>query len=514
MPWREPAYPGEFPSLGWEVLDWVAEYLELPDGPNAGEPFELTDEQSEIVVRWYALDPKTGRRKYRRGALRRSKGWGKDPLLAALACAEFAGPVRFDGWDAAGDPVGVRFPTPWVQVAGVSEEASDANTYSLIHAMLAESPLVGELGLDVGLTRINYAEKPSAKIEPVSASAGAREGQRVTFSTKGETQYWLPSNGGRKLSAVLDRNAAKMDGTTFASTNAHMPGEQSVAEADYEAANRRTPGLFYDAVEAPELSDEEIRSGGKKLKEALKIAYGDAKWVNVDRLALECADPAVDLADARRFYLNQVVAGERRAVEPAQWASLVSSRSVQPNERVALGFDGSISRDATALVGCTSDGFLFELGLWENPGVKGWQVPRREVHEAVAAAFDRFDVVAMFVDPHKWRQEMVDWQHTFGDELVIEFDTITSRFPKAVDRFLTAVREASLSHDGAVGLTKHVVACDLKKVRTNDPDDDARTLYRLVKNEHGDRIDAAVAAVLALEANASVEPSPEVMFFA
>ncbi|WP_405523633.1 hypothetical protein OG426_10125 [Streptomyces canus] len=31
-PWRGPNYPGEPPTLGWQVLDWVAEYLIVPGG--------------------------------------------------------------------------------------------------------------------------------------------------------------------------------------------------------------------------------------------------------------------------------------------------------------------------------------------------------------------------------------------------------------------------------------------------------------------------------------------------
>lgn len=63
-------------TIGWEALAWTAEYLRQPDGPDAGDPWRYTTEQARFVLWWYATDP-TGRRFiYRRGMLRRIKGWG------------------------------------------------------------------------------------------------------------------------------------------------------------------------------------------------------------------------------------------------------------------------------------------------------------------------------------------------------------------------------------------------------------------------------------------------------
>ena len=74
MSWR-PQEPGEVPTLGFDVIDWMAEYLAAPDKDHF-EPFELTLEQAQFVINFYALDPYTGRRRYRRGVISRPKGWG------------------------------------------------------------------------------------------------------------------------------------------------------------------------------------------------------------------------------------------------------------------------------------------------------------------------------------------------------------------------------------------------------------------------------------------------------
>lgn len=62
-------------TLGWEVLSWTADYLRQPDGDDAGGPWRYTDEQAVFVLWWYAVD-EHGRFVYRRGMLRRLKGWG------------------------------------------------------------------------------------------------------------------------------------------------------------------------------------------------------------------------------------------------------------------------------------------------------------------------------------------------------------------------------------------------------------------------------------------------------
>lgn len=62
-------------TLGWAALAWTAEWLRQPDGPDAGGPWRYTDEQARFVLNWYAVDER-GRFVYRRGMLRRLKGWG------------------------------------------------------------------------------------------------------------------------------------------------------------------------------------------------------------------------------------------------------------------------------------------------------------------------------------------------------------------------------------------------------------------------------------------------------
>jgi hypothetical protein len=509
MPWRGPEFEGEFPSLGWELLEWWSEYLPAPNDEEI--PFVLTDEQATLVVRWFALDPRSGRFLYRRGASRRSKGWGKSPMEAAKAIAELSGPVRFAGWDAAGNPVGKPWGTPgcppaWVQIAACSEDQTD-NTYGAIYEFLCagDGRAADELGIDVGLTRCVMKQGPG-KIEPVTAAAGSREGQRVTYGVLDETHLWTPQNGGVKLARTLRRNVAKMGGRTYETTNSFVPGENSVAESTHKSVEKGQAGVFYDAVEAPPVQEADP---DEKLKEALAVAYGGATWIDLDRLVAEIRDPeATPWEDAKRFYFNHNESDKAKAVTLKRWAALARPDIEVPRgARIGLGFDGSISDDATALRGChLVDGVphTFTIHIWTRPAnaTRDWRIPRLDVAEKLAWAMDYYSVGLMLCDPAKWQSEIEAWAIEYGEETVVIFDTNQpSRMARACDRWLTANAEGSRTHDDDRVATQHVLAMHKKKVRIRDDDSDGRTRFVFVKGpSHALKIDAGIGDVLALEA--------------
>jgi hypothetical protein len=522
---REFLTPENTPSLGWELLAWYETYLRVPAGPDYGKPLRLTDEQATFLVRWYQID-RRGRFIYRRGASRRAKGWGKSPMLAAWAIGELVGPSVFDGWKADGKPQGKPLPAPWVQIAACSEDQT-WNTYSAAYAMLAKSPALEECRIDLGRTKAFLVDRPGSVIEPVTASAGSREGQPITAAVLDETHLWLSTNGGRRLAAVLRRNLGKGGGRSLESTNAFLPGERSVAEETHAAWEKGERGLLYDAREGPWVED---LSDKRALRAALKVAYGDAKWVPLTRIIDEIQDPATESADARRYYLNQIVAGQHHAVNPHRWRELAdASRVVADGARIGLGFDGSISQDATALVACTEDGHLFVPNVGDKPTIwlrpvnagRDWLMPRTEIDAAVRAVFDRYDVGRMLCDPPKWQTEIERWAELFGDDIVLFFETYRpQRMSGACDRFSTTLTDGGLSHDGDSLLTSHVLAMVRRRAYVKAADEsDGRTRYVFTKGEDGRKIDSGVSALLALEAAATMPaapaplPEPDIFFF-
>jgi hypothetical protein len=507
MPWRGPSYKGEFPTLGWVALDWASTYLPSPAAEK--EPLVYTDEQATIVLQWFGLDPKTREFPFRRGALEDAKGWGKSPFMASLALFEFAGPARFDGWDANGEPVGVPWgiqegvDQPWVQIAAVAEDQTE-NTYAALYEMLTanEHRAARDLEIDEGLTRLYLKGRPgSPRLEPVTARFGTREGQRVTFAVLDETHLWTPSNGGRKLAGTIRRNVAKMDGRSCATTNAPALGEKSVAEQTGKDAEAGAPGIFFHARRPSKEPDPKMSD--KELLRLVDEVYGDAWWAPKTRILKEIRDPASLWEDVLRFWFNIRAAGAGRAVDPRRWNALKDVRDVEPGTFIGLGFDGSISKDATVLRGCTRDGYSFILDSWLPGPDDGpdWTIPRHEVHEAVNRAFGTYRVGRMYCDPPHWWTEIEDWAVKYGDEVVLALDTNQARrFAPATDRWLTAIREGTHTHDGDPLTDEHVKSAHLRKAKVSDPEDDNRTLFVLVKGSWNQRIDAAVADVLAHEA--------------
>lgn len=502
-------------TLGWDVLGWCSSYIRQPDGPDAGMPWRFTPEQVRFVLWWLAIDGR-GRWLYSRGVLRRAKGWGKSPVVGALALAELCGPVRFGGWNADGDPVGVPVSAAWVQLAGVSEKQT-TNTMSMVLAMVAESDIIDEYGLDVGLTRIFTAA--GGRLEPITASASTAEGARPTFVVQDETHHWTDSNKGADLDRVNRRNLGKSrDGSArmLETTNAHATGLKSVAERSYDAWRAAQEGrtkssrLLYDAREAPpdiDLSDDD------QLMDGLVAAYGDSEWVDLERIMDEAHDLSTPPEDTRRFYLNQITASINAWLTEPEWAGCAdATKVVADHEPITLGFDGSRKRargvtDATALIGCrVSDGHLFELGVWEQPaGPAGddWQVPTSEVDAAVHAAFDRFQVIGFFADPALWESYVAGWEAKYHKRLRVKSSAPhpiewwmtggrSGMVVRALEQFHSAVVDGELTHDGSYTLTRHVLNARRLPMK---PDH--------VGKEHPDsarKIDAAIAAVLAFQA--------------
>ena len=532
MPWRGPEFEGELPTLGYLVLDWILEMLAAPDRPDY-EPFVPTREQAEFILRFYELHPGTGKRRIRRGVLSRPRGWGKSPLLAAIACAEALGPVVPAGWDASGEPVGMgweRIRTPLVQVAAVSEDQTQ-NTWAPLLEMLRLGPVIDEYpGLEPLDTFVNL---PRGKIDQVTSSATSRKGNKALFAVLDQTEEWTPSNGGKRLAQVMRSNAAKIGGTTLESPNAYIPGMGSVAEdtaafAKAIAEGRtREDGLLWDHREAPPETDPTDR---ESLVAGLRFAYGDSSdhedgcvlhsppclpgWSPIDRLVGDFWDTSNDPQVMRSDFLNQITHATDSWLSQPEWASCSDAgKVVADGDTIVLGFDGSRARargvtDATALVGCrVRDGHLFLLGCWEQPegpAGEGWRVPVLEGLATVDEAFSRFRVVGMYADPAKWEGHVADWEARWGSGLAVKATRDhpiewwmtggrSNLIVRALEKFHSAVLDKELSHDGASALARHILNARRRKGRSG---------IQIMK-EHPDsarKIDAAVASVLAWQA--------------
>lgn len=224
-----------------------------------------------------------------------------------------------------------------------------------------------------------------------------------------------------------------------------------------------------------------------------------ASWQTLEALSARHDSPSMLPWQWARFACGVWIGSESWWIPAEDWARLAVTDQLVDGDAVTLGFDGSRVGDATALVACrVSDGLLEPLAVWEDTGAPRWEVPANEVDAAVAGAFDRFKVMRGLFDPPLWRSEIDTWAREFGDKVVERFETSRSRMQGAVERFRTDVATERLHHCGDQTLTRHVLNAQIREARGGG--------YWLGKDRPGskNRIDAAIAAVLAYEARAEV----------
>lgn len=482
-------------TLGPIVAQWIEQHCVVPDGESMGEPYQLTAEMKKFLDHFYAVDVEAKRFAFSRGAqLIRPQKWGKGPFSAAMICAEAAGPVLpvFDGDELVGAKC---WETPWIQVTAVSEDQT-ANVFRALLPMIQLSDSLNMEIADTGLTRVNLPG--GGFIEPVTASARSRLGQRVTFVVQDETHSWVQTNGGLTLADNQRRNLAGMKGRFLETTNAFDPVEGSVAQRTYEA---KAPGTLLDDAEPPAGS---VRNKRERRK-VLQHVYGDSWWVDLDRIDQEIeALLEHDPAQAERFFLNRKLASEGAAFDFEKFKSLKRVRKVPKHQTITIGIDGARHHDAIAAIATdVEEGFQWPLVIIERPpdADDDYQHDLRQLDGAVRGAFERYNVWRAYCDPHYIESLVEGWQNEFGDNRVVQWLTNRHRqIAWSIRNFEDAIMSGDLSHDGNEMFLAHVRNARKKKLTVLD--DQERTMHTITKTSVRSlhKIDAAMAAVLSWEA--------------
>lgn len=480
--------------------------------------------------------------RYRRVGMVGPQKLGKDPLEAFHICIEGAGPALFGGWAGAddgyacrdhgcpcgweypydpGEPMGMHWPTPLIQVTAVSEDATD-NTYAALRPMIDEGPLHDV----IPRTSEEFIRLPGGgRIDVVTASAKSRLGQRITFASQGEAGLWHKRDGMIGQRGVADtqyRGLGGMGGRAAWHTNAWDPAEESLASVEWKAQD---PGVYIQFDRPPSGLKFTVREERWRIYRAVYPA--DVLRENGGHLDLDSVEGEAlglvrkgDAPQAARFYGNQLVTGAGRAFDVDVWASrVVREHPCPPRTPVALGFDGSKSGDHTALIAtCVACGYQWPLGVWD-PADHGGEVPRDVVDIEVARAFTDLAVTRMYADPPYWRDELASWIAAYGPDRVMKWETWRNRqMGFACRQFAQAITDGALSHVDHRVFAEHIGNAQRKDL--NERDDKGAHLWTLQKEtpDSPRKIDAAVAAVLSWEsrmdaiAAGALTPEPEVRF--
>lgn len=504
----------------WVALEWIERHCIVPDGFNKGRPFRLYAYQGEYLRNFYlvkgdapwvpsapVLAPAFV---YGRGLLVGPQGLGKNPLIATQVCLEGVGPALFSGfagpddgyvcaehgcrcgWEYAyepGEPRGMRWPTPLIQITAFSLESTD-NTYDALRPMIDDGPL-SDLIPHTGEAFIRLPG--GGRIDTVTSSNQSRLGQRVTFVPQDELGLWTAANKMVKLADTQYRGLSKMGGRGSLTTNGWDPSEHSVAQREYEST---AIDIYRQYRQPPRTLSYGNKAERRRIHRHVyppDTLRENGGHVDLDSIEAEAARVFEhDPAQARRFYGNELVAGAGHAVDPETWGDLGRPMGrPEPGTTIALGFAGG------ALRGCIREGYSFDLTPESGT--------RADAIAAVESARTTYRVGRMFGDPRNWRTELETWQADFGKDandkpIVLGLDADQpTRFAPATDRWLTALREGTHTHDDDPATNAEVLAAQKKKVRLAEVETD-RTMYVIARGSDAAPIHRAIADVLAYEA--------------
>lgn len=494
-------------TLGWEALGWIAEHLTMPDG----SPWFATPEQARIILWFYALDER-GRAVTRKGYVQRLKGHGKDPIAAVLCLFELIGPAQFSHWDENGQAVGKTNHSSWVQLVATTAE-QNKNTLLLLPSMLPKETRT-KYNLEVN-KQIIHVLGTGRRLESVASSHQGLEGARPTFLVMNEPHHMTPSRGGQDLFVTCQNNVNKVQGRMLLITNAYEPGQGSVAE-DVTLAHRAVmegraidSGWFFDVLSAH--PDSPLTPDWSPY--IIDMVKGDSYWVDTEVVAQSLLDTSIPVSKLRRFFYNQVLAGEDSLVTEAEWDAISlwdsqdgrkTSFQLQPGDEIVLGFDGGRTDDATALVAIRiADRMAFPIQIWQKPeGPMGdmWEINSQEVDSMVHWCFRQFNVKAFFGDVYPWESHINAWSDHYREQLLVKaspkstvgFDMRGNgeRITRMNEALVQTIRDRRIFHNGDALLRRHALNAKAFETKWG-------TSFRKDSRESPNKVDGWAALLLA-----------------
>jgi hypothetical protein len=523
-----PAFEGQKCSLGYELIPWLEQYTCHGPGDVQGEPLNLrTDPEFEqLIIDCYELDPSTGRRLVKRAVDSEPKGRAKSERAGLIGVAEALAPVRFDGWDADGQPIGRPVKSPFIRCLA-TEEKQSGNTFQNLAFVMGEwghdtHPEVygGIRGIGDYRSAQNVYLPDGGECRSSSSGSASKDGGKETFVVPDEVHlYVLPEL--RNMYATVMRNLPKRKSAepwALLTTTACKLGELSVWESleKLYKQGKLDPTWLVHHREAKGRID--ILDKDRTIRQ-LREVYGPAMdpvtgWMDPEDVYRTMLDPneCRDEAEAARYYLNRSMAGSDawiskslvEDVETVDGLSQVEFGSQkfwmpEPGAAISMGLDGSLNDDSTVLRGCRmTDGLRFTIGIWEKPegaAGAGWEVPRREVLDRFRWAMGQFTISRAYCDPHEWRTDVDDLAREFGDVVVPWPTSRDTPMAAALDRLrVDIIRRASRQSTDPAVLAHYGNAYQRKK--------GSLVLVRKEYPNSPRKIDAVVSDALAYEARA------------
>lgn len=464
--WLMPEDLGYSEVVGWSCIAFAEKWLQ-----QTGKPLVLTNEQMRMLLWINAVEPLSLRFAFPVTALVRIKGAGKDMLQAIMSLFELMGncrPVRLDD----GSISVTRVPRPWVIVAATGLEQT-YNTSGYFADLLSDAA-IEEFGISLG-KEVTFTAT-GGRMESVTSNPKRIEGQRPTFQSATEAGLWVTSNNGTRMFEAMERGAAKDPmSRILLSSNAYALGEDSALELihrDYEAiedgrATSAAVNVNYDSLSAP--ADTDIRDL-ESLRHGIDQARGDAYWLDVDKKLAVSLSSRTSVESTYRFELNINAAADDSLFEAPDWDQNTKPLQLAPGDTITLGLDVSLRDDATALVAVrVEDRAAFPILVIERPDNADdkWQVDIDRFDDAIAGAFDTYNVVGFYSDVNPIQGHVERWERQYGDHLPARFSNDnpvqadmrfnTKRLTAAHESLHAAIQNGQLPNNGDRVLRRHAL---------------------------------------------------------
>lgn len=170
-------------------------------------------------------------------------------------------------------------------------------------------------------------------------------------------------------------------------------------------------------------------------------------------------------AGARRMFLNSITSAEsafftRDEIDNTEAPGCFGDeRDLSPGDEIVLGFDGSRTDDATALVAIRAkDRLIVPLEVQQRPPeAVDWHVDIEAIDESVARTFRTYKVKAFFADVAYWESYITRWGELYGEYLEVSapnsrigYDMRGSKQKVAHswEAYRQAIRDKTLRHNG------------------------------------------------------------------
>lgn len=450
-------------TRGENVGDFAAFLLRASRGFKAGEPLIFTDWQQWLINRLLEVSPVTGLLRYRRAVIGLPRKNGKSLLGTALALEH------------------AMYAQPGAQIYSA---AADRQQAKIVFGEARQQVLnSADLSRNFKVYRDALECTQNGNVyRALSADAMRAHGLAPSLVVADELHAWPSSASntrGDELWEALTQGSADRPESLVVGITTAGGNTDTLLGRLYEHGKRVAAGeiedpqfgfWWWEAGQDDDPTDEKVwRVANPNLSEGL-LDLGDFE-------AAIAAAGSSGFAGFQRYRLNQWVrlAGED-FVSPHFWAEAKRSEGISAGATVCLGFDGSVSGDATGLVAIeTKTGTMKVLAVWEpDPQDPDWTVNRDEVNAAIEKAFANYDVQMLWADPSFYEPDVLTWSQRWRRR-VERIPPTNHRIAPLAQQFIADLVAKDIGHDGDPRLQRHVLnavateAGSFKKEKRHSP---------------------------------------------